>query len=66
MQDEKKAVAPSVSKELLDCGNRLADAVGNIRRMLYGLSLDLRQAQIAQRAIDEAVACERARREVAI
>lgn len=36
----------------------LREAISGIRTMLYGLSLDARQAEIAQRAIDRAKAAE--------
>lgn len=49
--------------KLLDAGDNLCAALNRIRMMLYGLALDMRQAGIAQRAIDEAVDAERKWRE---
>jgi uncharacterized protein YgfB (UPF0149 family) len=48
---------------IADRGDKLAQSVDHIRYMLYGLSLDARQAQIAQKAIDEAIDSVRSWRE---
>ena len=48
------------SMRLLAAGDRLAEGLANIRRMLYGLGLpDPRQAWLAQKAIEEAVDAQR-------
>jgi hypothetical protein len=49
-----------VAQEVLNAGDRLAEGLAKIRRMLYGLCLtDPRQAWLAQKAIDEAVDAQR-------